>query len=251
MDHYIITGASRGIGEALAKAVAGPGTFVQTLSRGPVPELEAYFAHEKGNLLHHIVDLTNDEAVRRFAGEAIACSLRKEPDGIFLINNAALLEPVIPCGQEDPAVMEAHIRVNLIAPMILTSAFIRLLGHLDVPKTVVNISSGAGRNPYAGWSSYCSSKAGLDMFTRCVALEQAGERFPVKIIAIGPGIVDTDMQSLLRGKSEKDFPMKPKFIQLKESGKLSDPAGSASLLLRALKDVPSGTVSDVRELYGG
>jgi benzil reductase ((S)-benzoin forming) len=250
MDHYIITGASRGIGEALARAVAGPHTFVQTVSRGANPGLKVYYEKAGGNLLHHAVDLSCEDSVRVLAIDVLARALHEKINSICLINNAALLEPVILCGQEASGSVESHLRVNLMAPMVLTSTFIRMLSHLDVSKTVLNISSGAGRNPYAGWSSYCSSKAGLDMFTRCVALEQASERYPVKIIAIGPGIVDTDMQSLLRGKSEEDFPMKPKFIKLKESGKLSEPGNSANLLLRALKEVPSGTVSDVRELYG-
>ena len=69
---------------------------------------------------------------------------------------------------------------------------------LGVARRVVNISSGAASSPYAGWSVYCASKAGLDHFTRCVGLEQRGQAFPVTCIALAPGVIDTGMQEVIR-----------------------------------------------------
>ena len=67
-------------------------------------------------------------------------------------------------------------------------------------KRILNISSGAGRNPYEGWGAYCTTKAGLDHFSRVVAMEQANEQYPVEIVSIAPGIIDTDMQATIRIK---------------------------------------------------
>src|SRR5690606_5817181 len=119
----------------------------------------------------------------------------------------------------------------------LTSAFIRLSSTLQADKAVLNISSGAGRNPYEGWSSYCTSKAGLDMFTRCVAAEQQSENYPVRVLSIAPGVIDTKMQQVIRDTKPEDFVHLNRFVELKQSGKLVSPGDAADKLLNAIFDV--------------
>ncbi|MEZ4687041.1 MAG: SDR family NAD(P)-dependent oxidoreductase [Bacteroidia bacterium] len=71
---------------------------------------------------------------------------------------------------------------------------------LDIEKNILFISSGAGRKPRQAWSTYCSTKAALDMYAGCVAKEQRFADFPASIVSIAPGVVDTDMQALIRAQ---------------------------------------------------
>ena len=92
-----------------------------------------------------------------------------------------MLEPVGPLKTTDFSRAEKHLHLNLLAPMILTSVFIKRTERYAIPKVVLNISSGAAFFPYSGWSVYCSSKAGLDMLTKVAGLEQTTETYPATI----------------------------------------------------------------------
>ena len=107
--------------------------------------------------------------------------------------------------------MKLAIALNLTAPMILSNAFIMKLKDFEGTKRIVNISSGAGRNAYEGWGTYCTTKAGLDHFSRVVALEQENAEYPVDIVSIAPGIIDTGMQETIRGSKEEAFPLLDQF----------------------------------------
>ena len=74
-----------------------------------------------------------------------------------------------------------NVHINLLAPMILTSTFMKYTKDWKVDKRVINISSGAGKNPYFGWGAYCTTKAGVNMFTQCVATEEVEKEYPVKL----------------------------------------------------------------------
>src|SRR5690606_39270192 len=87
-------------------------------------------------------------------------------ESAVLINNAGVLSPTGPIEKATSRDIANHVEVNLTAPIILSSAFIRITENWEIPKTILNISSGAGRKPYSGWSCYCATKAGLDHFTR-------------------------------------------------------------------------------------
>jgi NAD(P)-dependent dehydrogenase (short-subunit alcohol dehydrogenase family) len=84
-------------------------------------------------------------------------------------------------------------------------------------RRILQISSGAGRKAYAGWSVYCATKAALDHHTRCVALDRTPG---LRISAIAPGVIDTDMQALIRGSTDENFPDRPRFVEMHREGKL-------------------------------
>jgi len=250
MKVFVVTGASRGIGEALARQCAGGGHRVITLARSPVPDLKHYFAETKTAHQHLEADLSQPEQVQAL-GEVLFGNLDKDQlTSLCLINNAGMLEPIAPAGRMDDTLLARHIQLNLSAPMLLSSALIRHTAEWNIPKTILNISSGAALNPYYGWSAYCSGKAGLAMFTRCVALEQKEAQYPVRIFAIGPGVVDTQMQDIIRTKSPEEFRMLGKFIELKEKGYLQDPADVALRLMKIISNpaLENGFVGDLREL---
>src|SRR5690606_34916722 len=122
-----------------------------------------------------------------------------------LINNAGTVEPIGLIGTVEEMKIGQALAVNLTAPMILSNAFISVLESFQGRKRIVNISSGAGRNPYEGWGVYCTTKAGLDHFSRVVSLEQEKAKYPVDIISIAPGIIDTGMQETIRSSNADDF----------------------------------------------
>ena len=95
----------------------------------------------------------------------------------------------------------------------------------------------------------CATKAGLDHFSRCAALDEALLDNPAQMVSIAPGVIDTDMQTDLRSGNPTGFPDQSNFIQLKQSGSLTSPADAAARLLAFLArgDFGSNVVADVRD----
>jgi len=131
--------------------------------------------------------------------------------------------------------------------MLITSCFIKLSKHLETVKRIINISSGAAKFPYYGWSSYCTGKAGIDMFTQCIATEQQKQKYPVEIMSVAPGIIDTQMQETIRNTPEEKFIHKKKFIEYKEKGHLKSPsdAGKSIKELLLSDKFQSGKIIDL------
>ncbi|HZF78704.1 MAG TPA: SDR family NAD(P)-dependent oxidoreductase, partial [Rubrivivax sp.] len=126
--------------------------------------------------------------------------------------------------------------------------FLRATEGWTVPRRLLLISSGLGRRAMAGSASYCAAKAGMDHLARAVALEEATKANGARVVSLAPGIIDTDMQSHLRGSDPAMFPDSEKFVQFKASGALDSPAEAATKVLRILDRADFGNepVSDVR-----
>jgi len=250
MDYYIITGASRGIGEALTRKLIVPGNTLFVVSRTLNEDLVELASSLNVPLYYHETDLCIRENADSFINEVFERIQFKEYDRIALINNAGMLEPVSPLKSVDFELAEKHLHLNLLTPIILSSVFLTRTDGLDIKKVILNISSGASFIAYSGWSVYCSSKAGLDMMTQVAGLEQSTEPYSVKIFALTPGIIETGMQELIRTTDESLFPERDKFIRLYEEGKLSDPDDIAQIVLRTLfnDDIVSGSVVTIEQL---
>ncbi len=250
---YIVTGASRGVGEALCRSVLQRGHHVFACARSANPELECFATTTLGELSYRSLDLGNYAESRKFMDAVIRHARGAGPPTICLINNAAQLSPVGPAETLDPQEVAAHILTNLAGPMYLTSSLLSAVSELRLNSrvTVVNITSGAGKSPYFGRSVYCAGKAGLDMFTRTVAREQADRNLPNRVFAVRPGVIDTSMQTLSRNLPNEATHDRELFLRLKRDGKLLPTDTAAELILRTLDDprVESGDIVDVRELY--
>ncbi|MBS4217977.1 (S)-benzoin forming benzil reductase [Bacillus sp. FJAT-49711] len=234
MHIYIITGASKGIGQALCKQLLQENHLIICVARTKSEEL-IQLANEKNDKLVFLeYDLAKSYGLEALMGE-ICRHFPEQLQSITLINNAGVIDPIGRTENNDSDAIIKSIAVNLTAPMILTSAFIKQFHKYQIPKKVINISSGAGRNPYTGWSSYCASKAGLDHYSRVVSEEQKNVKNRVKIISIAPGIIDTGMQGRIRASNKKDFELIDRFVEYKNKGMLSSPENTAMKLIQVIE----------------
>jgi len=247
MSHYIITGTSRGIGEAVARKMLKPGNTLFCASRTFNEELVERAVSLGAKIYYYTADLSDPIAVAGFSDQIWEKILQAEVKCIALINNAGMISPIGPVEKNDPVQLLMNIQLNLLTPMLLTSAFLQHTAHWEIPKVIFNISSGAASTAYSGLSAYCSSKAGIDMFTRTVALEQSQALYPAKILAFAPGIVETAMQTEIRNADIQSFPEKEQFVMLHAGGHLSSPENVADVIAKSLFDdsIPQGSVIDI------
>ena len=248
-DLFILTGASRGMGLAMAQQLLSPQHVLLCLSRHANPALAGLAQQSACSLEHHILDL--QDPVR--AADALAQWLKSASQGPFssatLINNAGVIPSIAPLSASEPVELSHALRVGLEAPMLLTSVFLNITQSWGVPRRVLNISSGLGRRAMASQAAYCAVKAGMDHFTRCLALDEAIKENGAKVCSLAPGVIDTDMQVQLRSAKTTDFPDQGSFSQLKDSGRLSSPSDAAERVLAFLFKPEFGTsaVADVRD----
>lgn len=245
---YILTGASRGMGLAMAQQLLKKGNTLLCLSRHANPDLAE--AAQEANI--PLTQWTHDLADGQGASERLREWLHSQNPADFasasLINNAGVIPPIAPLSQSNPANLAQALRVGLEAPMALSAVFLGATQDWPMPRKVLNISSGLGRYPMASQAAYCAAKAGMDHFTRCMALDEALQPNGAKVCSLAPGVIDTDMQVQLRGAAGEAFPDQNKFLQLKEHGQLSSPEQAAKQVLRFLArpDFGQEPVADVR-----
>ncbi|PPE67802.1 SDR family NAD(P)-dependent oxidoreductase [Caldimonas caldifontis] len=250
MPHlYILTGASRGLGLALAQQLLSPSHHLLCIARSIKADLAAQ-AKACGCTCEQ---WTQDLADAPAAAERLRAWLRTfDPAACAsatLINNAGVISRIGALEDSDDADVSNALRVGLEAPMLLTSAFLDATRHWTAPRKVLNVSSGLGRRAMAGSAAYCAAKAGMDHFTRSVALEQAALPHGARIVSLAPGVIDTDMQVQLRGSDPAGFPDRGRFVQLQVQGQLSTPDDAARRLLAYLArhDFGVSPVADVRD----
>jgi benzil reductase ((S)-benzoin forming) len=247
---YVITGTSRGLGAALAEQVLAPDALLLAISRGTNPGLAAACAGRGGRLEQWQLDLADPPAASR----RLQRWLEQQPAGSVrtatLINNAGALAPAGPVDAVDDALLSSVLRVDLEAPILLCAAFLRATRAWPARRRVLNISSGAGRNAYAGWAIYCAAKAALDHFSRAAALDEELRDNGARIVSIAPGVIDTAMQAQLRASDPSGFPDRQRFVDMHQRGELASPPAAAARVLAYLNraDFGSQPVVDSRSL---
>jgi len=231
MKYFIITGTSRGIGESLAAQLMGENHYLicisRTVNQGLVDQ-----AREKNYALNYFsYDLLNLSGIDQLFDDIFhKVHLNSIDDAIYLVNNAAMLTPVSPIEQIETEQIIDNVHLNLLAPMIITSNYLKRTKRMNVDKRILNISSASARYLLPSQSCYSTAKAGLDSFTKSIALDQELALYPAKIAAVYPGMIDTQLQSDIRSVSLEQFPYVNEFIKLSEEGKLQSPEYTASRL---------------------
>lgn len=238
---YILTGASRGMGLALAKRLLTPQNRLLCIARRTNDTLAGAEQWTQ--------DLADAPAAARRLADWLATLNPADLSGATLVNNAAVIPHIAPIGDVPAEDITKALRVGLEAPMALTGAFLRATAAWGVPRRVLNISSGLGRRAMASQAGYCAAKAGMDHFSRCVALEEALRPNGARIVSLAPGVIDTDMQVQLRAGDPAAFPNQVNFVGLRDKGLLMSPDEAAGKLQAYLArpDFGDNPVADVRD----
>jgi NAD(P)-dependent dehydrogenase (short-subunit alcohol dehydrogenase family) len=189
----LVTGASRGIGEALALHFAACGARVGLLARSAaaVETVAARIRAAGGEAAASACDVAS------FASVEAACGRLAGVLGAFdtLVNNAGVIAPIGRLGETDPAAWVENIAINLGgAYNVVRAVLADLLA--SGRGVILNLSSGAAARPLEGWSAYSAGKAGLLMLTASLDLEYGGQG--LSVYGFRPGVVDTEMQGAIR-----------------------------------------------------
>jgi benzil reductase ((S)-benzoin forming) len=252
MRHVIITGASRGLGAALTRALLRPENSLFCVSRS-LNEALINESSEAGVELHWVqADLAETLSIDAFMSSITERIDVEGAESVALINNAGVLAPMGLVGTASADEIRQAVQVNLIAPMILTHSFVRHFEPVRCARTVINISSGAGSSPMPGLSTYSTTKAAVNMFTRAAAQEHGSDdtTAPFRFYAVSPGTVDTEMQDALRSAGPSLLPEHERYVEWKQSGSLVDPMRAATAILTLLDrdDIPNGSYVHRRDL---
>lgn len=243
MIKAIVTGHSRGLGAAIANALLARGIPVLGLARAgnlalPArhPELFAQFE----------LDLADSAAVEGWLASGMLAAHLAGASTALLVNNAGTVQPIGPLASQDPSAVARAVALNVAAPLMLSAA-LASQAPAGAEQRVLNVSSGAGRHVYPGWSVYCATKAALDHHARAVALDAAPG---LRLCSLAPGVIDTDMQAEIRSAAIEDFPVRERFEALKRDGALASANDCAQKIVDHLlsDDFGASPVADLREL---
>ena len=226
MRAAIVTGVSRGLGEALAAALLGRGFAVLGIGRTASAKL-------KGKLY---LSATCDLARPSLIAASVTPALRKlaghRPEAVTLINNAAVPTPTGLVGRLDAAEIENALTTNTAAAVVMADLFCRTFATDAIERRIINVSSGAAQTAIPGNAVYSMSKAALEMLTRSIAAEHNEPRF--RCISVRPGIFETGMQAYMRSRDPAEVPSVAMFRGFKENGLLKDPAEVAAKIVDRL-----------------
>ena len=238
MNYFFITGSSKGLGKSLSELLLKEeNNIVFGLARNKTIEHKNYH--------HFSIDLSDLNKVQEFNFPELA-----DAKNLVLVNNAGMVGDVKHVGNiNNQSIIDCY-NLNLIAPAILSNNFISAYKKLEIEKMVLNISSGAGRHPIDGWNVYCSTKAGLDMFSQVLNEEVKIDNSNIRVLSLAPGIIDTGMQTEIRSANINEFSGLEKFIDYKANGDLATPENTANLVHRFIteKALPENVLCSVRDL---
>lgn len=246
---FILTGASRGMGLAMAGKLLKPGNTLLCISRKTSDALVLEASTSGASLLQWNQDLAQGAVASARLNQWLTEQSRAGFTSAVLINNAGMIPGIGPLSDLDASDMRQALQVGIEAPMQLTAAFLSATAQWPARRKVLNISSGLGRKAMASQAVYCAAKAAMDHFTRCVALEEALKTNGAMVCSLAPGVIDTDMQAQLRGADAASFPDRQTFLSLKSKGLLSSPDEAAGRVLAYLArpDFGQHPVADVRD----
>ncbi|WP_300122509.1 3-oxoacyl-[acyl-carrier-protein] reductase [uncultured Enterococcus sp.] len=217
-----ITGSTRGIGLAIAKAFAKQGVHIILNGRRPVSK--ALIAEIKAlgvNCIGISGDISNSEEVKEMVKQANAFA-----PVTILVNNAGITNDKLMLRMNEHD-FEQVLKVNLTGSFNMTQQLLK--GMLKQRKgTIINISSVSGLMGNVGQANYAASKAGLIGFTKTVAREIAPRKITCN--AIAPGFIETDMTSELSDKIREEM---TKNIPLQHFGQVEDIANTAVFLAKS------------------
>lgn len=229
MRSVVLTGVSRGLGAALFDDLYHRGDRVLAIGRRFAPEQLAAREAAPDRISLHQADLADPAELPGI--EVLADFLTGSTEAV-LCHNAAVVDPIGAVGTLIPHAAADHIAVNLTAPVLLTNAFVAA-APAETRLRIVFISSGAARRAMGGWSLYCATKAGAEMFFESVALQLEDRAGGATVVSVNPGQMDTGMQADIRKAAEDGayFPDQRHFLERHAQGLMSDCADVAKRIV--------------------
>jgi len=194
MRRYLITGASRGIGRAIAEKLAAPDVTLLLHGRDTVALAETCQSVKSG--CARVISLIHDLALPKGVSDLIA-EVGDEPLDL-LVNNAGITV-VKPFGEITRIEWEQTLGVNVTAPFLLMQRF---APHMPPGSSIVNILSIAAKTGFAGWSAYCMSKFALEGFSQSARAELRDHK--IRMINIYPSATGTDIWNAVEGDWPRD-----------------------------------------------
>ena len=233
----IVTGANGGFGKAISDSILNKegkllfvardlekiNSFINTVEQSKRPflfNIQSDLSEEK--------DLQNTEKLIKEIIEN-----NNDIEEVFLFNNASIIDPISLIKDVNFKDISNALVLNIATAYTLSSALIRIKLNKPALKIyIINISSGVSINAVKGWSTYCISKAGLNMLSKCIAIENESE--VIFSLSINPGAIDTGMQEKIRNADSVEIPATKKFETMYNEGKLQNPKDVADKLFRVL-----------------
>ena len=214
MKRYLITGASRGIGRAIAEKLGAEDVTLLLHGRDTVALAET----RKGVEAHcsKVIPLIHDLATSAGVSDLIA-EVGAQPIDL-LVNNAGVAI-VKPFGEITQIEWEQTVGVNITAPFMLTQHF---APRMPPGSSVVNILSIAAKTGFANWSAYCMSKFALEGFSQAVREELREHK--IRVINIYPAATDTNIWSSVEGNWPREKMISPNDVASAVAYALSQPA---------------------------
>jgi benzil reductase ((S)-benzoin forming) len=216
----LVTGASAGLGAGLAERFAALGLRLALCARTE-PTLPAGATGTTAS-----VDVTDAAAVADWVTGAAAALGPID----LCVANAGILGPLGPLRDDDPDEVAATFRANVEGVAHTAAAYARHVRGRPAGGVFLAISSGAGRNPTAGWAPYAASKAAVDAL--CLAFAEEEADAGLRVVAVAPGVIDTAMQAGIRASTPEAFPNHARFVEMKANDAYNSPSYIADHLLR-------------------
>lgn len=240
----LVTGATSGIGRACALALGAEGAHVVVTGRREDRLTEVVRSIEASG--GQAVAATGDVRDQAVCGAWVATAVERFGGLDALVNAAGVIGPALGVLGTEPAEWDRMVDSNLRSVFLLTRAAAPEL--IKRKGSVVSISSVAGLRPYAGLLAYCVSKAGVDMFTQCAALDLAPHG--VRVNAVNPGVVVTELHTVTQA-----IPDYAGFLERSKGthpiGRVGKPEEVASLVLYLLSDQAGWITGTCCSIDGG
>ena len=241
MRNVIVTGASRGLGLAIAERLAASGYRVLAIARSPGTALQALIAAApqagRGAVQFYPFDLLETAALAQFVSR-----LRREAGPLYgLVNNAGLGTAGVLAMMRE-AEIEKLIRLNTLSPIVLTKHVARSMMSERAGR-IINISSIVATTGYASLSAYSATKAALIGFTHSLARELG--QLGITVNAVAPGFVDTEMTS------DMDAKQREQIIRRSALRRLAEPRDVAAAVEFLLSDQARNITGTTLTVDGG
>lgn len=225
-----ITGTTKGLGLFIKKKLVNLNYDVISISRNE----KKTFLINKNNYLFIKQNLNKKINLKKINYYLKNFINKKKYSEIYFINNAAVITPLTSIYKLHRTNFLESLYVNIINPIFLTSYLSKTFFKKKINISFVHISTGAATKPIAGWSIYCSSKSFNKMFFEVLKKETSKDH-NIKIKFFDPGMMDTNMQKIIRKSNKTNMPDVDNFVKLYKSSRLLDPETVSLNILKKLR----------------